>query len=70
MIPSLRQEAGSATGGGTCASPRKNVRLPFEGDDMLSIIISKAFMLAGDDKIKDASIRSQIAHSAAGARPA
>ena len=41
---------------------RKNVRLPFEGDDTLSVIISKAFMLADDDKIKDASIRSQIAH--------
>jgi hypothetical protein len=41
---------------------RKNVRLPFEGDDTFSVIISKAFMLADDDKIKDASIRSQIAH--------
>jgi Domain of unknown function (DUF4132) len=38
----------------------KHVRLPFEGDDTLSIILSKAFMLADDDKIKDASIRSQI----------
>ncbi len=39
---------------------QKNVRLPFEGDDTLSLIISKAFMLIDDDKIKDASIRSQI----------
>jgi hypothetical protein len=38
----------------------KHVRLPFEGDDTLSIILSKAFMLIDDDKIKDASIRSQI----------
>jgi hypothetical protein len=38
----------------------KQVRLPFEGDDTLSIILSKAFMLADDDKIKDASINSQI----------
>ena len=38
----------------------KHVRLPFEGDDTLSIIISKALMLIDDDKIKDASIRSQI----------
>ena len=31
-----------------------------EGDDTLSVILSKAFMLADDDKIKDASINSQI----------
>jgi hypothetical protein len=37
-----------------------HVRLPFEGDTMLSIILSKAFLLTEDDKIKDASIRSQI----------
>jgi hypothetical protein len=36
------------------------VRLPFEGDATLSIILSKAFMLAEDDKIKDTSIRRQI----------
>ena len=33
-----------------------NVFLPFEGDAMLSLILSKAFMLAADSKIKDASI--------------
>ena len=38
----------------------KTSGLPFEGDDTLSIILSKAFMLADDDKIKDASINSQI----------
>lgn len=38
----------------------KHVRLPFEGDDTLAMILSKAFMLIDDDKIKDASIRSQI----------
>ena len=37
------------------------VRLPFEGDDMLSVILSKAFLLAEDDKIKDPTILSQIA---------
>jgi len=37
-----------------------NVRLPFEGDMTLSVILSKAFMLVEDDKIKDPSIRSQI----------
>ena len=41
------------------------VRLPFEGDNTLSLILSKAFLLADDDKIKDPSIRSQIAHGAA-----
>jgi hypothetical protein len=35
-------------------------RIPFEGDHILSIILSKAFMLADDDKIKDPSIREQI----------
>jgi hypothetical protein len=34
--------------------------LPFEGDHMLSVILSKAIMLADDDKISDASILSQL----------
>lgn len=34
--------------------------LPFEGDTILSIIISKAFLLADDDKIKDETITRQI----------
>lgn len=34
--------------------------LPFEGDRTLSIILSKAFLLADDAKIKDQSILSQI----------
>jgi hypothetical protein len=36
------------------------VFLPFEGDRTLSIILSKAFLLAEDDKIKDPSITHQI----------
>jgi hypothetical protein len=36
------------------------VRLPFEGDNTLSLILSKAFLLTDDDKIKDPSIVSQI----------
>ena len=36
------------------------VRLPFEGDNMLSLILSKAFLLAEDDQIKERSIVSQI----------
>lgn len=37
-----------------------SVFLPFEGDRTLSIILSKAFLLAEDDKIKDQSIVRQI----------
>ncbi len=36
------------------------VRLPFEGDATLALILSKAFLLADDDKIKDPTILSQI----------
>lgn len=36
--------------------------LPFEGDKMLSIILSKAMLLADDTKIKDSTILSQINH--------
>src|SRR5262249_3122556 len=36
------------------------VRLPFEGDNTLSLILSKAFLLAADDTIKEPLIRSQI----------
>ncbi|MCW9016690.1 MAG: hypothetical protein OQJ89_06990, partial [Kangiellaceae bacterium] len=34
--------------------------LPFEGDNGLSIVLSKAFLLAEDDKITDATILSQL----------
>lgn len=37
-----------------------NLFIPFEGDGGLSIILSKAFLLAADDKISDSSITSQI----------
>lgn len=36
------------------------VHLPFEGDRVLAIILSKAFMLADDHKIKDRTILTQI----------
>lgn len=36
------------------------VYLPFEGDHLLSVILSKAFLLADDAKIKDPTIVSQI----------
>jgi hypothetical protein len=44
------------------AAQSSEVFLPFEGDGVLSIILSKAFLLAEDDKIKDRSILSQINH--------
>ncbi|PWU10031.1 MAG: hypothetical protein C5B50_26195 [Verrucomicrobia bacterium] len=37
-----------------------DVILPFEGDAMLSLILSKAFLLAEDSKITDPSITRQI----------
>jgi len=38
----------------------ENVFLPFEGDNGLSVILSKAFLLADDNKISDSTITSQI----------
>jgi len=38
----------------------ENVFLPFEGDNGFSVILSKAFLLADDDKITDQTIISQI----------
>jgi hypothetical protein len=37
-----------------------NLFLPFEGDGTLSVILSKAFLLAEDDRIKDPTIVRQI----------
>ena len=42
------------------AREKKVVMLPFEGDKTLSMILSKAMLLANDDKIKDQTILSQI----------
>lgn len=39
---------------------KKGLFLPFEGDGILSIILSKAFLLADDMKIKDKTILRQI----------
>ncbi|MFT5030108.1 MAG: hypothetical protein ACI9VS_002561 [Candidatus Binatia bacterium] len=33
---------------------------PFKGDRTLSVILSKAFLLSADDRIKDSAILSQI----------
>ncbi|MBT1697315.1 DUF4132 domain-containing protein [Fulvivirgaceae bacterium PWU4] len=40
--------------------PTEKVYLPFEEDHLLSVILSKAVLLAEDDKIKDPTILSQI----------
>jgi Domain of unknown function (DUF4132) len=46
-------------GAATKATPR-NLPLPFEGDHKLSLILSKAFLLADDRKIKDETILRQL----------
>jgi hypothetical protein len=38
----------------------ERVHLPFEGDSTLSVILSKAFLLADDHKISDPTITSQL----------
>ncbi|GGY52215.1 hypothetical protein GCM10011297_26390 [Bacterioplanes sanyensis] len=43
---------------------KSNVLLPFEGDNTLSLILSKAMLLAEDSKIKDSTILSQIKRTA------
>jgi hypothetical protein len=40
----------------------QTVRLPFDDDEMLSIILSKAMLLAADDKITDRTILRQLSH--------
>lgn len=50
IVPNSAMEAG----------PKGKIHLPFEGDRTLAIILSKAFMLAEDDKIADPTIVSQI----------
>ena len=42
------------------ARPKTSIMLPFEGDRTLSLILSKAFLLATDTKITDPTILSQI----------
>lgn len=37
--------------------------LPFEGDNALAIILSKAFLLAADTKITDPTITRQVGGS-------
>ena len=45
------------------SGPRTSkVMLPFEGDQVLSVILSKAVLLAADDKITDETILQQFRH--------
>ena len=46
-------------GGGETATG--NLYLPFAGDAVFSIILSKAFLLAEDTKIRDTTITRQLA---------
>jgi len=41
-------------------SAEGEIYLPFEGDLTLAVILSKAFLLAEDKKIKDSTINRQI----------
>ncbi|HEV2329820.1 MAG TPA: DUF4132 domain-containing protein [Verrucomicrobiae bacterium] len=45
---------------GLAAKHGEKLFLPFEGDTTLAVILSKAFLLADDSKIKDPTILSQI----------
>jgi hypothetical protein len=45
---------------GTAAGKAGEVFLPFEGDNTLAVILSKAFLLTNDADIKDETIRRQI----------
>jgi hypothetical protein len=45
------------------SKPVEDLVLPFEGDNVLSIILSKAFLLAADDRITDPTIVRQIKHA-------
>ena len=47
---------------GLAAKQSEKLFLPFEGDSALAVILSKAFMLAEDSKIKDPTILNQIRH--------
>jgi uncharacterized protein DUF4132 len=42
------------------ASARSKVMLPFDGDQLLSLVLSKAVLLAADDKITDPDITRQL----------
>ena len=45
---------------GSAAKHTEKLFLPFEGDSTLAVILSKAFLLADDSKIKDPTIVNQI----------
>lgn len=53
---------------GRSATNPRDVTLPFEGDGMFSLILSKALLLAADDEIKDRTIQTQIGISHYGSK--
>ena len=57
--PTRRPAAGRAFGHAGVPLA-EDVFLPFEGDRTLSIVLSKAFLLAEDAKIEDPAITRQI----------
>ena len=56
-VPDRRAASGEGAGAG-------EVFLPFEGDGMLAVILSKALLLADDRSITDPTITRQIEHGA------
>jgi hypothetical protein len=44
----------------TARKNKEQIYLPFEGDTLLSIIISKAMLLANDNEITDPTILIQL----------
>ncbi len=58
--PGSRHVCIVAAGGVRLPGEPGHLWLPFEGDEMLALIVSKALMLARDDEIADPSIRAQL----------
>ncbi len=64
-LQSLQVEVGDS-GRHLCIVPRaqaSHVALPFEGDEVLELLLSKTFLLLNDDRIVDAGIERQIAQA-------
>jgi hypothetical protein len=60
MVDSGRHLCIVPSGGGRLPGEPRHYWLPFEGDDTLTQILSKALLLSADDAIDDLSIRAQI----------
>ncbi len=60
IVPGRGEGVGASGGGASGGGASGGVFLPFEGDRTMSIILSKAFLLADDRAITDPTIVSQI----------